>query len=100
MPFDEATGAPYRVFDPCIWREEDGYYALSGVFKNGVRSVDCEGVDHLFHSTDLKNWDYVGELISSNYNTEPGEDYAVPHAGSQIVSPGCGAVSSTINWMM
>jgi len=79
VPFDDATGAPYRVFDPCIWREEDGYYALSGVFKNGVRSVDCVGVDHLFHSKDLKNWDYVGELLSANYNTEPGEDYAVPN---------------------
>ena len=79
VPFDDKTGAPYRVFDPCIWREEDGYYALSGVFKNGVRSVDCVGVDHLFHSKDLKNWDYVGELISANYSTEPGEDYAVPN---------------------
>ena len=79
VPLDEATGAPYRVFDPCIWKEDDGYYALSGVFKNGERSVDCEGVDHLFHSTDLTNWDYVGELISTDYNTEPGEDYAVPN---------------------
>ena len=21
---------PYRLFDPCIWREEDGYHAVSG----------------------------------------------------------------------
>lgn len=79
VPLDEHTGSPYRVFDPCIWKEDDGYYALSGVFKNGERSIDAEGVDHLFHSTDLSNWDYVGELISSNYASEPGEDYAVPN---------------------
>jgi beta-fructofuranosidase len=79
VPIDEDSGSPYRVFDPCIWKEDDGYYALSGVFKNGERSVDCEGVDHLFHSTDLTNWDYVGELIATDYNTEPGEDYAVPN---------------------
>ena len=79
VPIDEKSGAPYRVFDPCIWSEDDGYYALSGVFKNGERSVDCEGVDHLFHSTDLTNWEYVGELIATDYNTEPGEDYAVPN---------------------
>ncbi|MCX8278354.1 MAG: glycoside hydrolase family 32 protein [Dehalococcoidia bacterium] len=79
VPFDEETGAPYRVFDPCIWKEDDGYYALSGTFKNGERSIDCEGVDHLFHSTDLTNWEYLGELISANRISEPGEDYAVPN---------------------
>jgi beta-fructofuranosidase len=79
VPFDEETGTPYRVFDPCIWKEDDGYYALSGTFKNGERSIDCEGVDHLFHSTDLTNWEYLGELISANYTSEPGEDYAVPN---------------------
>jgi beta-fructofuranosidase len=79
VPFDEETGAPYRVFDPCIWKEDDGYYALSGTFKNGELSIDCEGVDHLFHSTDLTNWEYLGELISANRISEPGEDYAVPN---------------------
>ena len=79
VPIDEESGSPYRVFDPCIWKENDGYYALSGVFKNGERSIDCEGVDHLFRSADLKSWDYVGELVAADYNTEPGEDYAVPN---------------------
>ena len=28
----------YRVFDPCIWKEEDGfYYSVSGTFKDGER---------------------------------------------------------------
>ena len=78
VPID-GNGSPYRVFDPCIWKEDDGYYALSGVFKNGERSVDCVGVDHLFRSTDLTNWEYVGELIAGDFNSEPGEDYAVPN---------------------
>lgn len=79
VEIDENSGSPYRVFDPCIWKEDDGYYTLSGVYKNGVRSIDCEGVDHIFRSSDLSDWEYVGELISSDYNTEPGEDYAVPN---------------------
>ena len=79
VEIDENSGSPYRVFDPCIWKEEDGYYTLSGVYKNGVRSIDCEGVDHIFRSSDLSDWEYVGELISSDYNTEPGEDNAVPN---------------------
>lgn len=78
VPIDD-DGSPYRVFDPCIWKEDDGYYALSGVFKNGERSIDCIGVDHIFRSTDLESWDYVGELIAGDFNSEPGEDYAVPN---------------------
>jgi len=52
VPIDE-HGAPYRVFDPCIWKEDDGYYSLSGTYKDGVRGADCVGVDHLFRSPDL-----------------------------------------------
>ena len=78
VPVDE-NGAPYRVFDPCIWREDDGYYALSGVYRDGERSVDCVGVDHLFRSADLTSWEYLGELVAGDFNSEPGEDYAVPN---------------------
>lgn len=28
----DATGHPYRVFDPAIWKEDDGYYSLSGSY--------------------------------------------------------------------
>lgn len=78
VPID-ASGDPYRVFDPCIWKEDDGYYSLSGVYKNGTRSIDAEGIDHIFRSTDLKNWEHLGPLVESVYDTEPGEDYAVPN---------------------
>ena len=75
----EKDGARYRVFDPCIWKEEDGYYSLSGTFKDGVRGVDAVGVDHLFRSADLANWEYLGPLCEGAFHTEPGEDYAVPN---------------------
>ena len=75
----EADGAQYRVFDPCIWREDDGYYALSGTFKDGVRGVDCVGVDHLFRSPDLAAWEYLGPLMEDRFLAEPGEDAAVPN---------------------
>ncbi len=78
VPID-GDGSPYRVFDPCIWKEDDGYYSLSGVYKNGTRSVDCEGVAHVFRSSDLKEWEHLGPLAESVYDTEPGEDYAVPN---------------------
>jgi beta-fructofuranosidase len=72
-------GAPYRVFDPCIWKEEDGYYALSGTYKDGERGVDCRNVDHLFRSKDLAKWEHLGPLIEDGFHTEPGEDGAVPN---------------------
>ena len=78
VPIDN-NGLPYRVFDPCIWKENDGYYSISGVYKNGERSVDCIGVNHLFHSKNLQNWKHIGELFESSFFTEPGEDIAVPN---------------------
>ena len=78
VPVDE-NGAPYRVFDPCVWKEEDGYYALSGTFKDGAAAVDCRLVDHLFRSKDLAEWEHIGPLIEDGFHTEPGEDGAVPN---------------------
>jgi len=78
VPVDD-DGYPYRVFDPCIWKEEDGYYALSGTYKDGAFKTDCRAVDHLFRSHDLSEWEYLGPLIEGGFYTEPGEDGAVPN---------------------
>jgi beta-fructofuranosidase len=78
VPID-GNGRPYRVFDPCIWKEADGYYTLSGVYWAGERRMDCLGVAHVFRSRDLVRWEHVGPLIDADANTEPGEDYAVPN---------------------
>jgi len=72
-------GEPYRVFDPCIWREDDGYYSLSGTYAGGERGIDCRNVDHLFRSSDLAQWEHLGALIEDGFHTEPGEDGAVPN---------------------
>ena len=77
VPVDD-MGYPYRVFDPCIWKEEDGYYALSGTYKDGAFKTDCRAVDHLFRSPDLAEWEHLGALIEGGFYTEPGEDGAVP----------------------
>ena len=78
VPIDE-NGYPYRVFDPCIWKEDDGYYSVSGTYKDGKLGVNCRGVVHLFHSSDLANWRYLGPLVEGGFYTEPGEDHAVPN---------------------
>lgn len=78
VPVDE-NGLPYRVFDPCIWKEADGYYALSGTYQGPRVTVNCRNVDHLFRSKDLARWEHLGPLILDGYFTEPGEDGAVPN---------------------
>ncbi len=77
---NQSTGeGGYRVFDPCIWKEDDGYYSISGTYKGGDRGVDGVGVDHLFRSVDLAEWEYLGPLIEDSFFAEPGEDAAVPN---------------------
>ena len=92
----DANGSPYRVFDPCIWRESDGYYALSGTYKNGTVPVivanqeftnspvytfkgSGRAVNHLFYSKDLSSWSYLHPLLEDGFFSEPGEDGAVPN---------------------
>ncbi len=78
VPIDE-DGLPYRVFDPCIWKQDDGfYYSLSGTYKDGVRGEDCQGIDHLFRSKDLAHWEHIGALLEDKFYAERGEDAAVP----------------------
>ncbi len=79
VPIDE-NGRPYRVFDPCIWKQDDGYYySLSGTYRDGEIGQDCRAVDYVFRSKDLSTWDRLGPLIDGTPNTEPGEDGAVPN---------------------
>jgi beta-fructofuranosidase len=75
----DPAGNPYRVFDPCIWKEPDGYYALSGTYREGERFVDSRSVDYVFRSTDLAHWEHLGPLVPNEFWTEAGEDGAVPN---------------------
>jgi len=73
------NGLPYRVFDPCIWKENNEYYSISGTYKNGTRGIDAIGIDHLFKSTNLDEWEHIGSLFEDSFYADPGEDAAVPN---------------------
>ena len=75
----DPTGRPYRVFDPCIWKEDDGYYALSGSYWDGVEFEDCRMVQHIFHSQDLRRWIYLGPFVEGDDFTSRGESGVVPY---------------------
>jgi len=79
MTEPDADGRPYRVYDPCIWKEDDGYYALSGSYCDGALFDDCRMVQHLFSSQDLAQWSYLGPFVEGDVFTMPGEDGAVPY---------------------
>ena len=73
------AGRPVHVYDPCIWKEKEGYYSLSGTYwKGGVRK-DCTMVQQLFFSRDLRHWEYLGPFVEGTGFLELGEDGAVPY---------------------
>ena len=72
-------GSPYRVYDPCIWKDDRGYWALSGTYRDGDFLRDCRLAEQLFFSNDLAHWEYRGVFVQDGFVTDPGEDGAVPY---------------------
>lgn len=81
IPKQSADGKPlpYAVFDPCIWKKDGTYYALSG----GVQPTGPDGkplcADFLFRSQDLKNWEYLHPFVENDRFTMVGDDGACPY---------------------
>lgn len=71
IPTDD--DAPYEIFDPCLWRVGETYYALSGW------KTDRRATEFLFESPDLTEWTYRGPLVRDGFYTDPDEDGAVPN---------------------
>ena len=72
-------GRPYSVGDPCIWKEDDGYYSLSGGCRDGKVFARGRVAEYLFFSQDLERWIFLGQFIEDDLFTGPGEDGAVPY---------------------
>ena len=70
---------PYNVFDPCIWKEADGYYSISGTSANGWIRERRRSASHLFYSQNLTHWEYLHPLLIDDVFCDLGEDGAVPN---------------------
>ena len=81
IPFVDADdyGRPYRIFDPCIWKEGNHYYSLSGWHIDGKRGADGRKVNHIFRSPDLIEWTYMGEFVKNLRFQSAGDDGACPY---------------------
>ena len=81
IPFhtDQGMDRHYGIFDPCIWKEGDFYYALSA----GIRDFQDNGrhfaENFLFRSRDLIEWEYLHPFVEGDRFTIPGDDGACPY---------------------
>ncbi len=81
IPIKSPDGSPlpYRVFDPCIWKQEGVYYALSGWTRPRVPDGQLVRANFLFKSTDLVNWEYLHPFVEGDRFTRIGDDGACPY---------------------
>ena len=81
IPFaaPDAPPLPYTVFDPCIWKKDGAYYALSGgTLPNGPDDKQVRA-NFLFRSNDLADWEYLHPFVEDDWFTLVGDDGACPY---------------------
>lgn len=70
---------PYAVFDPCVWKKGDYYYALTG----GQRPRGPEGklcrAEFLHRSANLTDWEYLHPFLENDLYGAVGDDGACPY---------------------
>ena len=81
IPKASADGSPlpYRVFDPCIWKKGDRYYALSGSTLPHAASGKRTRANFLFRSPNLVDWEYLHPFVEDDRFTLIGDDGACPY---------------------
>ena len=78
-PGEDGKPLPYRIFDPCIWKKDGTYYALSGgQLPNGPDGKFIRA-NWLFRSNDLANWTYLHPFIENDQYSQVGDDGACPY---------------------
>ena len=67
------------MFDPCIWKKDGAYYALSGgTLPHGPGGRDVRA-NFLFRSEDLASWEYLHPFVEDDRFTLVGDDGACPY---------------------
>jgi beta-fructofuranosidase len=81
IPTRNADGSPppYNVFDPCIWKKDGNYYALSGGTLPNGPGGKLVAAEFLFRSQDLVKWDYLHPFTEGDRFTLVGDDGACPY---------------------
>ena len=70
---------PYRIFDPCIWKQGEYYYALTaGQRPDGPGGKRVRAV-FLHRSKDLATWEYLHPFLENDRYGRVGDDGACPY---------------------
>ena len=70
---------PYNIFDPCIWKRDGMYYALTaGVLREGPGGKPVRA-EFLHRSKDLATWEYLHPFLGNDRYGLVGDDGACPY---------------------
>jgi len=70
---------PYNIFDPCIWKKDGMYYALTAGRKQGGPGGQSVRAEFLHRSKDLATWEYLHTFLESDLYGIVGDDGACPY---------------------
>jgi beta-fructofuranosidase len=76
-PGDEPL--PYNIFDPCIWKHDNVYYALTAGIKNEGPGGKPVRAEFLHRSTDLIHWEFLHTFLENDRYGMVGDDGACPY---------------------
>jgi beta-fructofuranosidase len=71
--------APYRIYDPCIWKKDGVYYSLSGSVGYTGPAGKPVPAEYLFRSKDLVKWEFMHQFLEDDHFTRVGDDGACPY---------------------
>ena len=70
---------PYNIFDPCLWKQGDFYYALTaGTLPDGPGGKPVRA-EFLHRSRDLAAWQYLHPFLENDRYGLVGDDGACPY---------------------
>ena len=79
IPKSGDTPLPYNIFDPCIWKQGDTYYALTaGTLPEGPGGKPVRA-EFLHRSQDLAHWEYQHPFLENDRYGYVGDDGACPY---------------------
>ena len=81
IPFAKPGEAPlpYNIFDPCIWKHDGTYYALTAGTLNEGPGGKPVRAEFLHRSRDLAAWEYLHPFLEDDGYGLVGDDGACPY---------------------
>ncbi len=73
------AGAINFVYDPCIWKQGDFYYSVSGGTLPHGPSGKRMRTEFLYRSPDLATWEYLHPFVEADIFGRPGDDGGCPY---------------------